>query len=122
LKSKEQEINLQIDADNFEMNAEQAVPVGIIINELASNAFKHAFKNRSIGTLKIAVKNVNDSLTLLIDDDGPELPSDFEVDFTGGSIGMALVQSLAEDQLGGRFTIGEKDNKFKVEFPILKAS
>ncbi|MCB0737163.1 MAG: sensor histidine kinase [Bacteroidetes bacterium] len=116
LQAKDKDIELNIDADKLYLNAEQAVPVGIIINELASNAFKHAFANKNTGELRVAFKRDGDNLRLEVSDDGSALSKDFEFDFSGKSIGMALVQSLVEDQLGGSFVIGAESAKFMVVF------
>ncbi|MGB0432606.1 MAG: sensor histidine kinase, partial [Bacteroidia bacterium] len=116
LKAKNQDIELKILADNFKLNAEQAVPIGIIINELASNAYKHAFKNKVKGRLLIEFIKSDDGLTLKVDDDGEGLPNDFKADFSSGSIGMALVQALAQDQLDGDLLINSNNCKFSINF------
>ncbi|MCB0736165.1 MAG: sensor histidine kinase, partial [Bacteroidetes bacterium] len=123
LQAKDQNIQLKLETDQVELNAEQAVPVGIIINELASNAYKHAFAGREDGELRVAFKQEGQFYKLEVGDDGPALPEGFNVSYNGDSIGMALVQSLAEEQLGGSFIISQGSTyKFSVLFNKPKAA
>lgn len=63
-----------------------------------------------------------EGLVLYLNDDGQELPADFEAGFGGKSIGMALVKSLVEDQLEGEFSWNTDGYKFKISFPVHQAA
>lgn len=81
---------------------EQAVPSGLIINELLTNAYKHAFAGRESGVLTVTVGKIDDRIEIEIRDDGPGLPDTFSMEHTT-SLGMQLVCNLTR-QLRGQIT------------------
>jgi PAS domain S-box-containing protein len=89
-------ISWQIDGDEVHLGIDQAVPCGLIVNELISNAMKHAFVDRSEGSLHLALfKEANGDITIVVQDDGVGFPAD--KDFRQAtSMGMVLIQSLVE--------------------------
>lgn len=121
LKASHQEIILNIETDEAHLNAEQAVPLGIIVNELSGNAYKHAFVGRDRGTLHIEFRKREDGFELRVGDDGPIFDHRSETEFSQNSIGLALVRSLAEDQLNGSFVIAQASvHKFTIQFGDIK--
>jgi PAS domain S-box-containing protein len=82
---------------------EQAVPSGLIINELLTNAYKHAFAGRESGVLTVTVGENNGRIEIEIRDDGPGPPADFSLEHTT-SLGMQLVSNLAR-QLRGQIVV-----------------
>jgi two-component sensor histidine kinase len=73
---------------------EIAVPLGLIANELMTNAFKHAFPGRRIGNLWLRLKrNGAQTLCFTVTDDGVGLPPEFHFDTTG-SAGLYIVKNL----------------------------
>ena len=83
-----------------------AVPLGLIVNELITNAYKHAFVGRAVGRLGIALhRNEEGYCVLEVQDDGPWLMAGFDLS-TSETMGLQLVDGLAR-QLKGRFTIGQ---------------
>ncbi|MEA2033531.1 MAG: response regulator [Euryarchaeota archaeon] len=96
-----------------------AVPVGLIVNELLSNALKHAFVNRKEGKIEVrlsASETGNTSLT--VSDDGVGLPEGLDINATR-TLGLRLVKILAEDQLQGNLEVTSKEGTtFKIEFDI----
>lgn len=110
-------INLKIDLNDFLFNYDTAIPLGLIVNELATNAFKHAFENLNSGTIFIELsQNENDEYLLSVKNDGNKLPSDFNVeDFK--SLGFKLVTILSR-QLRGNFTFNSiaEMTSFEVRF------
>ena len=97
-------IKLDIKAEeNITLNMETAVPLGLMVNELVNNAFKHAFKSGE-GLLSITLKRESpDTYNLTVADDGPGLPSDFNI-ATTASLGMRLVETFTR-QLKAKFDI-----------------
>jgi|GEM_PF-1136473 len=66
-----QRIALKVDVDNIKLDVDKAIPVGLILNELITNALKHAFPDKRIGSIEVAFKNqMNDTLLLSVIDDG----------------------------------------------------
>ncbi|MGD1846516.1 MAG: histidine kinase dimerization/phosphoacceptor domain -containing protein [Salibacteraceae bacterium] len=84
-----------------------AVPLGLIINELLTNAYKHAFPHLRPGKVKITiVQKEAHQFELTVADDGVGYPSDFE-QVSQRSLGIGLVEGLAW-QLRGKFTYRQK--------------
>jgi two-component sensor histidine kinase len=98
-------INLQIitNVENVFLDINSAVPCGLIINEVISNACKHAFTGREKGTIEINFVKNDQQFELEIKDDGVGMPSN--VDLTSfKSLGMNLIQALSA-QLGAKLEI-----------------
>lgn len=65
------EVELNLNVEDLELDVDTMIPIGLIINELVSNALKHAFKDRESGKLDIDLSlNEDDTLNLLVKDDG----------------------------------------------------
>ena len=83
-----------------------AIPLGLIASELITNALKYAYRGRASGVLRIELKPVDAGrLSLLVADDGPGLPANFDPRSTA-SLGMRLVLMLSQ-QLGAQVSFGE---------------
>ncbi|MFY9073465.1 hypothetical protein CRU99_08425 [Malaciobacter mytili] len=83
------------------INIEYAMPCGLIINEVVTNAFKYAFTNTINPFVKIEFKLKDNIATLLIEDNGVGLPKDFEIT-KAKSLGLRLVSSISTGQLLGK--------------------
>jgi len=96
-----------------------ATPVGLIINELLSNALKHAFVDRKEGKIEIILSVSEESrINMKISDDGIGLPEGFDIDKTR-TLGLHLVKILVEDQLQGSLEVISKEGAtFNIEFDI----
>lgn len=81
-----------------------AVPIGLIINELVTNALKYAFPDGRRGEIMVSLKLENDEYVLSVKDNGIGLPEGFDAR-SGRSLGLRLVTALAEHQLGGTMTV-----------------
>ena len=111
------EVTPKIEADNLSLGIDQAIPCGLIINELVSNSLKYAFPNRRKGTVNIKlISDNNGKLELIVRDNGIGLPKNFNKQKTR-SLGLQLVYALA-DQLEGTIQL-ERDNgtTFRIMFP-----
>jgi PAS domain S-box-containing protein len=99
----EQRVSLAFDLERIPLNLKQAVPCGLILNELLTNAFKHAFQGRNEGAVHIVLGRENDGrITLAVQDDGRGRAGDsFGRE---GSLGLRLVRSLTR-QLDGEFEL-----------------
>ncbi len=100
-------ITTEVHIENIALDLELAVPCGLIINELLTNAFKHAFPNNRSGVLKINFTKADDTYTLTIEDNGVGLPEGFDYK-KANTLGLQIIDILSE-QLGGTFQI--KSNK-----------
>ncbi|MFK5856756.1 MAG: histidine kinase dimerization/phosphoacceptor domain -containing protein [Bacteroidota bacterium] len=112
----EKEINFQIKVRQFSLDINTAVPLGLIVNELIANAYKHAFKGREKGNIIIDLVPVeNEETQLRIIDDGIGLPKEFDP-LSKRSLGLRLVQGLIR-QLGGEYAYEcKKGTQFMLQF------
>lgn len=112
---KENQIKLELDIDEVTLNIKTAIPCGLIINELVSNALKHAFPNSLDGTISVTFSSdLNNHYTLIVRDSG--------IGFTRNqgltsikTLGLQLVNVLSS-QLEG---ILELDEKTGTEFSLI---
>jgi two-component sensor histidine kinase len=115
-------IQLNTDIADVSLNLDRAIPCGLIINELVSNALKHAFPDNRKGTITISLTpHSKGGYALVVRDDGVGLPKQMDTQQTD-SIGLKLVPLLS-GQLDGEFTIEKpKDSSkggtaFTITFP-----
>ncbi|WP_442591551.1 histidine kinase dimerization/phosphoacceptor domain -containing protein [Pedobacter sp. AW31-3R] len=122
LNRKNNNIRLKWEIDEISIDVSQAIPVGIILNEMVTNALKYAFPDHQMGTITILVKQIGDFIEMQISDNGVGLPADFDFDSTN-TLGITLLKGLT-GQLRGIFSV-ENDNgltitlKFPVEVDII---
>ena len=103
-----------INANNINFDIQTAVPLGLILNELACNALKHAFVNRGEGHLLIYIqKKEADIYRLTVADNGVGIENDKE---TQGSIGLELVSILTEQLRGNMQVSVKKGTRFIIDF------
>jgi len=97
-------IVLSIIAVDVRLPLGMAIPCGLLVNELISNALKHAFPGDRHGEIKIDLSIASDGHVLLaVEDDGVGIPDDLDLDQTA-TLGLQLVMLLT-DQIGGRMVI-----------------
>lgn len=104
------------DVEDISLGVDEAIPCGLIINELITNTFKHAYPNADIGKIDIEFRrNGNENYKLILRDDGVGIPDD--VDFkNSNSLGLRLVNTLVK-QLHGTVEINRTNGtEFKIEF------
>ncbi|HRH37191.1 MAG TPA: sensor histidine kinase, partial [Flavobacteriales bacterium] len=93
------------------------VPLGLLLNELITNSFKHAFVGRSAGVVRLSIHRVDaDNFHLEYGDDGVGIPLD-KIQSDGSSLGVSLIESLVE-QLNGRMTVdgGADGTSYHIRF------
>jgi len=112
------QVSFRLDLLPVGIDLDQAIPCGLIVNELVSNALKHAFPDGRAGEVRIELKQAGPGeLQLTVSDDGIGLPANFETARTK-SLGLQLVSDLAR-QLGGRLRVDPRPKAlFEVTFPF----
>ncbi len=109
-------IALTMKVENISLNIDAAVPCGLIINELVSNALTHAFPDGREGEITVTCNLHGDALELVVSDNGVGIPEDLDFKNTD-SLGLRLVTILAEDQLNGKITLDRsKGTAFRITF------
>lgn len=99
-----QKISLEHKVEKISLPINLAIPCGLIINELVTNSIKYAFPPsfKKNGKITVGLERVgDDELKLFIKDNGVGIPADFDIK-NAESLGLRLVNILAEDQLKGR--------------------
>ncbi len=100
-------IDVKLEVDNVNITLDQSIPCGLILNELVSNSFEHAFKGRDSGVLLIQFKEQQDgSIKFVIRDDGVGFPDNYSME-TSASLGVTLVHTLVQ-QLQGEISMNGK--------------
>jgi len=106
-------INLDIDVEDVTMDINTSIPLGLILNELVSNALKHGFPDGKSGDITVDFKLIDDQYQLKIGDTGIAFPEDIDYRNTD-SLGLQLVNSLTR-QIDGQI---ELDTSNGTEFCI----
>lgn len=101
-----QNTRLAVKADSVMLDIDTAIPCGLIVNELVSNALKHAFPDGRTGTVGVELRDdpAAEHYSLVVWDDGVGIAADRIDQFTS-SLGLQLVHSLAH-QLDGTVELG----------------
>ncbi len=93
-------IDLEMSLKPVYLNIDQAMPCGLILNEVISNALKHGYPDGRMGTVRIAIGVEGDRVSIRISDDGVGLSPGFAEE-RDGRLGLELIRMLV-DQLDGR--------------------
>jgi PAS domain S-box-containing protein len=88
-------VTLDLAVADVALGVDKAIPCGLILNELITNALKHAFPDGRRGRIRVELSNAGAAgLRLAVSDDGVSLPAGFDLR-TSSSLGLQLVQMLA---------------------------
>lgn len=104
---------IQVSGDEGNIPTTLVQPIGLLVNELVTNAAKHGQ-----GLIQVRYEIEDDQHELIVSDEGRDLPKDFDPTSATQSLGMRVVTSLAR-QLGGELTSGHRPDGgscFKVSF------
>ncbi len=117
--SPRSDVHLIVEAKPVELNIETAVPCGLILNELISNALKHAFKADKPGRVLVTVgPTETGSVRLTVHDSGPGMPAGFDLK-KQSTLGLQLVHALTH-QIKGKMTVTNDNGAlFALEFKEL---
>ncbi len=112
-----QDIELQVDVEEVWLGIDDAIPCGLIINELFTNALKYAFPTEKMGKIQISLENVEGKCKLTVYDNGKGIPE--EIDFeTADSLGLRLIKGLSM-QLDGIVELDRSNGTtFRITFPL----
>ncbi len=104
------------DIDRIRMDITRAVPLGLMLNELLTNAYKHGFADADAGELTISLKRRGGDVVLRVTNDGSRLPADFSFD-GARTLGMTLLQTLTSQLYGTIEVVQNGVTTFKLTFP-----
>lgn len=108
-KVNHKKVELLTDIDDVKFDINQIIPLGLILNELITNALKYAFKPDKKGQLSIELKEQrnNKVVLLTVKDNGIGMPKDFDVEKTN-SLGFKLIRSFAQ-MLNAKYSVFNKN-------------
>jgi PAS domain S-box-containing protein len=118
INSGEIALIFQADGDVY-VDINKAIPCGLILNELISNALKHAFPRDRHGELQIIMRETkNTEIEIVVRDNGIGLPDDVDI-HQPRTVGLHLVNGLVKNQLDGQMEV-RRDNgtEFRIKFPL----
>jgi len=92
-ESEERNLTFTINAQDVSLNINQAVPFGILANEVITNAYKHAFKGREEGEIRVELYREKDQLSFSVSDNGTGF--DQEILSNTSSLGITLINTLS---------------------------
>lgn len=99
---------VNVNTDPVYLSIDVSIPLGLIINELCSNAMKYAFPGRESGNIDVSLKYLDSCrLQLRVADDGVGIPEEFDID-QASTLGLQLVQLLSE-QISAELIIQRKN-------------
>ncbi|MFT5184268.1 MAG: two-component sensor histidine kinase [Flavobacteriales bacterium] len=97
----ENQINFVTDVEDISLDVDTIIPLGLILNELMSNALKYAFIEQEGGRLEVKLKKVSDCLEMEVIDDGVGI--DFN-SLNESSFGLKMIRAFS-DKLGASFEV-----------------
>ena len=115
-KISPQDISLQVDVVDVLLDLDQAIPCGLMLNELISNSLKYAFPNGRKGKITVQLGPYKEGTRLVVRDDGVGLPEGFDYR-KSKSLGLQLINILSRQLQGGIELRSESGTEFAITFP-----
>lgn len=108
-------VSMLIESDTITLNVNQAIPCGLILNELITNAWKHAYQDGDEGVINVEMSKKEDTISLRIADQGVGLPENTGPS-TSKTLGFTLVKQLCT-QLNADLEVNrENGTEYLIEF------
>lgn len=118
ISDSDKNIKVSIEADEIFLTVNEAIPCGLILNELLTNSFKHAFVDRDRGEVTIDLHKNGEEVCMRVGDNGRGMPEDLEPE-TSQSLGLTLINTLTRQLEGtGSFRDVEEGTSFELKFKI----
>ena len=105
------EVDLSTNIEPVQLDIDQAIPLGLIINELVNNSLKHAFDHQTNRAIQIDLKKMDDGLELMIKDNGSGFKNS---EAFQNSLGLKLVKLLTRQLKGSIEIKGDKGTEAKL--------
>ena len=109
-------VNLHTHVEDVAFDVDTAIPLGLIINELVSNALKYAFPDKRPGELRVTLRGLESGgYELSVADDGVGLPEALDI-ATASTLGLQLVTALSR-QIHGTIDVDRTEGtRFVIDF------
>jgi two-component sensor histidine kinase len=105
---EEKGIRLDLRGPNIYLPTQPATVCALVVNELLLNALEHGYSRQEGGTVTVRLHDDGERITISVDDDGVGLPEEFNLAHTD-SLGLQIVQTLAQGDLKGNFELHGRD-------------
>ena len=112
---RDKHIDINVEGEDFKIDADIATDIALVVNELIQNSFKHAFKDRERGSLLIKVRQKQIYAEVSIADDGKGFDSS-SIKNSDNGLGIQIVKNLIEGKLKGNLKIDSDSNGTLIEF------
>lgn len=108
-------VEIIYDTDPINLDINKAIPAALVINEVVTNAYKHAFTNNKQGKISFTIRDTNGAVEIVIKDNGKGI-EDAEPE-NNQSLGMQLIREISS-QIYGKFTYRKVENgtEFRLSF------
>lgn len=111
-------VHLEYDLFSKSIKLDQAIPCGLILNELLTNSLKYAYGEEESGTIRVSTDFRESRGYLVVEDQGSGLPERV-MDDDVSTFGLDMVETLAEYELKGCYSINsENGTRIEIEFPL----
>lgn len=112
-------VQVRVEHSDVRLGMDQGIALGMVIAELVSNAFKHAFSDEGGGTLSLSIRKSDDrTVELSVADDGCGIPPEVEPE-ASESLGLRLVHATVTRELGGSLELHRENGScFVIRFPV----
>ncbi len=106
-------VDMKLDLEDVQININQALTCGLLLNEILTNAFKHAFKNRDTGQIQIKLKETDGKISLTVRDNGVGIPNEQE---SPKNLGRTLIGTFIQQLRADAEVKGEEGTCYIIEF------
>ncbi len=114
----DERIEVRVEAEAISLSVDTAIPLGMVVNELVTNAVKYAYPPPDKGLILVRLLGEGDGFRLSVRDFGRGLPDPVESPL-GGGLGMKLVRSLVAQVSGELSVTGPPGTSFEMRVPAL---
>lgn len=112
-----EKLHLNLNVDEYRLDIDKAVKIGLIVNELITNSLKYAYESNNDPSLTVSITNRHDVLEINLNDNGKN-PLNYSVFENGGSFGIRMIKSFVRD-LSGRIELQNKNGtSFFITIPL----
>lgn len=113
-----EKVVLHTEIDSIQLDIDNVIPLGLILNELISNALKYAFQENN-GVISITLKKTKDCFILKVNDNGAGLPDNFNIEKLG-SLGFQLIRSFVLKMKATLFIESKNGTSITINIPAIK--
>ncbi|WP_335949492.1 ATP-binding protein [Salipiger bermudensis] len=110
--------SIEVSCDELQLDSKFAIDIGLIVGELITNAFKHAFVGRDQGLIRVEVTgDPMQGIALLVSDNGVGLPPDAERPERSNSLGWRMIRTLTFQHDATLTVDGTNGMSLQIKFP-----